>query len=85
MKKSLILSLMVMAITFLSFSVPIAPPGDYVVIVNKENPIATLSAGEAKLYFLRTLKNRWPGINKNIRLATRKSKCAEREAFTGQF
>ena len=83
MKKSLILSLMVMAITFLSFSVPIAPPGDYVVIVNKENPIATLSAGEAKLYFLRTLKNRWPGINKNIRLATRKSKCAEREAFYG--
>jgi ABC-type phosphate transport system substrate-binding protein len=56
-------------------------PGDFAVIVNKDNPIASLSAGEAKLYFLRKLKNRWPGINKNIRPATRKAKCAERDAF----
>jgi len=53
--------------------------------VNKDNPIAALSAGEAKLYFLRKLKNRWPGINKNIRPATRKTKCPERDAFYSQI
>lgn len=51
------------------------------VIVNKDNPIASLSAGEAKLYYLRKIKKRWEGINKNIRPADRKTKCAEQEVF----
>jgi ABC-type phosphate transport system substrate-binding protein len=55
--------------------------GNIAVIVNLENPIAELSAGEAKLYWLRKVKKRWPGINKNIRPADRKSTCSERESF----
>ena len=55
--------------------------GGYAVVVNKDNPIASLSASEAKLYFTRKLKSRWPGINKTIRPVTRKSKCAERDEF----
>jgi len=43
--------------------------------------MAELSLSEAKLYYMRKLKSRWPGINKNIKPATRKSKCAERDAF----
>jgi ABC-type phosphate transport system substrate-binding protein len=65
----------------MSFTKMAPAAGDYAVIVNKDNPIAALSAGEAKLYFLRKLKSRWPGINKNIRPVTRKSKGAERDAF----
>lgn len=51
------------------------------VIINKDNPIASLSASEAKLYFLRKIKKRWTEINKNIRPVDRKNKCAEQEAF----
>jgi ABC-type phosphate transport system substrate-binding protein len=82
MKKILILSLlMLMAVALGSFTERPVAAGDFVIIVNSENPIAALSAGEAKLYFLRKLKNRWPGINKNIRPVSRKSKCGERDAF----
>ena len=81
MKKLIILSLLlVSSALFISFKM-IPPVAGFAVIVNKENPIASLSAGEVKLYFLRKLKNRWPGINKNIRPVTRKSKGAERDAF----
>lgn len=55
------------------------------VIVNKDNPIASMTPGEANIYFLRKLKSRWPGLNKNIRIATRKGKCPERDAFYGQI
>lgn len=51
------------------------------VIVHKDNPVATLSAGETKLYWLRKIKKRWPEINKNIKPADRKTKCPEQETF----
>ena len=51
------------------------------IIVNKDNPVATLSAGEVKLYWLRKIKKRWPEINKNIRPADYKSKNAAQETF----
>lgn len=51
------------------------------IIANKDNPITVLTASEVKLYYLRKIKKRWPGINKNIRPADRKKKCAERDSF----
>ncbi len=52
-----------------------------VVIVNKENPVTTLSVSETKLYWLRKIKKRWPDINKNIRPADYKSKNGAQTAF----
>lgn len=52
-----------------------------VVIVNKDNPVEKLTVSEVKLYFTRKIKKRWPGFEKNIRPATRKTKCAERDTF----
>jgi ABC-type phosphate transport system substrate-binding protein len=52
-----------------------------VVIINKDNPIEKLTVSEAKLYFTRKIKKRWPNFEKNIRPATRKNKCFERDAF----
>jgi ABC-type phosphate transport system substrate-binding protein len=51
------------------------------IIVNKENPIANLSNSEAKLYWLRKIKKRWPELNKNIKPVDRKGKCAEQDAY----
>jgi len=68
-------------IFFMCAFVPAPLAGDLVIIVNRENPIASLSASEVKLYFLRKLKKRWPEINKNIHPVDRKTKCAEQEAF----
>ncbi len=51
------------------------------VIVNKDNPVATLSAAEVKLYWLRKVKKRWPEINKNIKPADYKVKNATQETF----
>jgi len=82
MKKLLILFCALAGVVVLSsFTAP--PASDFAIIVNKENTLTALSAGEAKLYYLRKLKSRWPGINKGIRPADRKAKCPEREAFYG--
>lgn len=51
------------------------------IIIHKDNPISQMTAGEVKLYWLRKIKKRWPEINKNIKPADRKSKCAEQEVF----
>lgn len=69
------------AMSLMSFNIFTRVSANYAIIVNKENPVTTLTAGEAKLYFLRKLKSRWPGINKNIKPVTRKLKSPERDAF----
>lgn len=79
MKKSLgILGVITILFLLLSFR----PEGvEISIIVNKDNPVTQLSAGEAKLYWLRKIKKRWPEINKNIKPVDRKSKSPEQETF----
>ena len=67
--------------TFGSFSPAPAPGVGLAVIVNKDNPVTTLTAGEVKLYWMRKIKSRWPVINKNIRPVDHKTKCPEQETF----
>jgi ABC-type phosphate transport system substrate-binding protein len=82
MKKYLMLFLACLSMGVFTGFRPTAPAeSGLVVIVNKDNPVGNLSAGEVKLYYLRKIKKRWPELNKNIRPADRKSKCSEREAF----
>lgn len=77
MKKiALLLPLLVIA---LSAFAPATP--EISIIVNKENTISKLTAGEVKLYWLRKIKKRWPDMNKNIKPVDRKSSCSEQEAF----
>jgi ABC-type phosphate transport system substrate-binding protein len=52
-----------------------------VVIVNKENPVATLNAGQAKLYYLRKVKRIWPTINEPIKPVTRKGNAPVKNTF----
>lgn len=81
MKKYSIALLLIVSIAILS-AFNTAPAKDsIIVIINNDNPITRLTTSEAKLYYLRKLKSRWPGINKNIRPVDRKTKCAERNAF----
>ena len=63
---------------------PLAASGEITIIVNKDNPIGNMDAGQVKLYWLRKVKKRWPEINKNIKPADRKFKCSERELFYGK-
>lgn len=58
-----------------------APAAEIAIIVNKENTIEKLTVGEAKLYWLRKIKKRWPDINKNIKPVDRKSGNPEQDAF----
>jgi len=79
MKKIILLLLSIAGLLLLG---AFSPQGSEIaVIVNKENPVATLSAGEAKLYWLRKIKKRWPEINKNIKPVDRKAKSPEQETF----
>lgn len=78
---SLWLSLvLLLSITLFAFTSAPAP-AEFAVIVNAGNPVGNLTASEVKLYYLRKLKKRWPGINKNIRPADRKTPVPEQEAF----
>ena len=71
-----------MVVLFIGSVLSFAPPRSYIsIIVNKDNPIGKLTDSEVKLYYLRKLKTRWPDINKNIKPANRKSKCAEQDIF----
>lgn len=78
MKTSLILATLLF-FTLSAFA-PAAGP-ELAIIVNKENPVDKLSAGEVKLYWLRKIKKRWPELNKNIKPVDRKSRNAEQDAF----
>jgi ABC-type phosphate transport system substrate-binding protein len=80
-----ILTLAVCSIILSSFTSSPPAGNGIAIIVNKENPVSNLSASEVKLYYLRTLKGRWPSINKGIRPVTRKAKCPERDAFHDQI
>jgi ABC-type phosphate transport system substrate-binding protein len=80
-KKLLILLLVVVTINLNSAYTTKNTAAEIIVIVNKENPVESLTASEAKLYYLRKLKKRWPVINKNILPADRKKKCPEQDYF----
>jgi len=67
--------------TLMSFKMNTTGGTNIVIVINKDNPVTTLSASEAKLYWLRKVKKRWPDINKNIRPADFKSKNAAQETF----
>ena len=58
-----------------------APATEIAIIVNKENTLDKLTVGEAKLYWLRKIKKRWPDLNKNIKPVDRKSTNPEQDAF----
>jgi len=76
--KSKLIYVLMLFVTLTAFA---PAPTEIAVIVNKENTISKLSSGEVKLYWLRKIKKRWPDLNKNIKPADRKSKCAEQDAF----
>jgi ABC-type phosphate transport system substrate-binding protein len=81
-KYSFVVLTFLSALLLVGFDTPMPPTSEsIVVIVHKDNPVGTLSAGEVKLYYTRKIKKRWPELNKNIRPADRKSKCAERDTF----
>jgi ABC-type phosphate transport system substrate-binding protein len=65
------------------FATIVAGPfgSEVAVIVNKENPVEKLTAGEVKLYWLRKIKKRWPELNKNIKPVDRKNRNADQDAF----
>ncbi len=86
MKKiSTLFVFLLISVLLTSFGIETNVAGEsMVVIVHKDNPVAKLTASEVKLYYLRKIKKRWPGINKNIRPAGRKSKCVEQDAFYAQ-
>lgn len=78
MKTTFILAVLLSCITLTAF----APAGtELAIIINKENPVEKLTAGEVKLYWLRKIKKRWPELNKNIKPVDRKTKSAEQDAF----
>ncbi len=85
MKIILNIACLVLVFTVPVFSLMQPQGGEIAVIVNKGNPITSLSVSEIKLYYLRKLKKRWPGINKNIRPVDRKNKCSEQDSFYSQI
>lgn len=76
--KQIVVLLIALSVALTAFA---PASSEIVVIVNKENPVDKLTAGEAKLYWLRKIKKRWPELNKNIKPADRKSKCGEQDTF----
>jgi ABC-type phosphate transport system substrate-binding protein len=75
--KKILLIIPVLFIVMTAF----APSAEIAIILNKENTIEKLTVGEAKLYWLRKIKKRWPDLNKNIKPVDRKSGNPEQEAF----
>lgn len=81
MKTCFIIILLFLSTLLTGFNSPVPMAESISVIVNKDNPVDNMSAGQVKLYYTRKIKKRWPELNKNIRPADRKNKCPERDAF----
>lgn len=67
-------------VVLMSFA-PAPAATEIAIVINKENPVEKLTAGEVKLYWLRKIKKRWPELNKNIKPADRKTKSPEQDTF----
>jgi hypothetical protein len=59
----------------------VASTTEYVMIVNSNNTIGEMSKDECKLYYLKKVKKRWPGINKNIKPSKLKITNATQKFF----
>ncbi len=86
--KSIILSLVTLALLLIIGSFKISPPGNtsIAVIICNDNPIAfkdnpALSVSIVKSYFLRKGRKKWSEMNKDILPVDRKKNCPERELF----
>ena len=73
--------IMLLPLVFIMLTAFAPAPTEIAIIVNNENPVENLTAGEVKLYWLRKIKKRWPELNKNIKPADYKSKCGEQDNF----
>ena len=62
-------------------SSPNATQSDLAVIVNADNPVATLTASQVKLTYLRKINKRWKELNKNIVPLDRKTDSESRKGF----
>lgn len=54
---------------------------EIVVVLNPNNPVTSMTAGEVKLIWLRKIKKRWPQLKKNIKPVDRSHSCTERDLF----
>ena len=55
------------------------------IIVNVNNTTAEMSKSEVKLTYLRKIKKRWSGINKNIIPVDRKDLCESKKIFLSKL
>ena len=67
------------------FTSPAPVNNTIAIIVNASNPIEKMTPTVVRIYWLRTGKKRWPGINKNIKPVNRKTKCKEKETFLSKI
>lgn len=81
MKRNILIVILVAVIFCLSARENKAFSQEMVVIVHSENPVSSLRQIEAKLYFLRKIKQAWPGSGANIQPVTLKEDTGISSAF----
>ena len=79
-KTFVLVFVLVMVICMTSFDND-AQAQDMVVIVNSDNPIGNMNTTDARNYFLRKVKSRWPGTNAKIKPVDRIGDPQEKSDF----
>jgi len=74
-------SILVISISSGFISSPNAIQSDLAVIINADNPVATMTVSQVKLTYLRKINKRWKELNKNIVPLDRKTDCESRKSF----
>jgi len=74
-------SLLVIFISSGFISSPNVIQSDLAVIINVDNPVATMTASQVKLTYLRKINKRWKELNKNIVPIDRKTDTESRKGF----
>jgi len=77
----IILLLLITSGLNMSFTAPVKPAIEIVVIINATNPVEKLNAELVKNFWLRRFVKRWKETSKSILPADRKNKCIEQELF----
>ena len=79
MKKTIQFS--IIALALLALPQFVFSQGEMVVVVNSDNPAATMTASQVKLTYLRKINKRWKELNKNIVPVDRKGDSDTRKKF----
>lgn len=80
-----VIKIFILLLIVTGFAMPKSQAQEVVVIVNSENPVASMSQIEVKLYYMRKIKQQWPAMGIAILPAGLSANSSAKSGFLSQI